>query len=153
LLLKQVILNVVYENSLDDIVGYALFDLFKSQKISNLLWFCRICSWNIYIKDVNCLLKKEKKCSGSFRWVRGTSGIITIEDIVEELLEKWRWTRFWWRIDRKGVGRRHLYFSARFDVEYLNQTYKAIFLKVILWYLGRFLSISQRYSLKERLLP
>jgi CBS domain containing-hemolysin-like protein len=53
----------------------------------------------------------------------GTSGIITIEDIVEELLEKWRWTRFRWRrIDRKELGDDTYIFSARFDVEYLNQT-------------------------------
>jgi CBS domain containing-hemolysin-like protein len=53
----------------------------------------------------------------------GTSGIITIEDIVEELLEKLK-TRFRWRIDRKELGDDTYIFSARFDVEYLNQTYK-----------------------------
>jgi CBS domain containing-hemolysin-like protein len=58
----------------------------------------------IYIKDImNCLLKSEKVLV-VLGWIWWTSGIITIEDIVEELLRNWRWTRFRWRIDRKELG-------------------------------------------------
>jgi CBS domain containing-hemolysin-like protein len=71
---------------------------------------------------MNLLTKKRKSVAVVIDEYGGTSGIITIEDIVEsfeiedehdsneELIEK-TWV----------MG---FYFSTRFDVEYLNNTYK-----------------------------
>ncbi|MFT5253810.1 MAG: putative hemolysin [Flavobacteriales bacterium] len=119
---------VVYENSLDDIVGYVhSFDLFKKPKnIKSVVIPVEFFPETIYIKDVlNILTKKRKSVAVVLDEYGGTSGIITIEDIVEELFGE---------IEdehdsdetliEKEVGEDTFLFSARFDVEYLNQAYK-----------------------------
>jgi putative hemolysin len=119
---------VVYENSLDDIVGYVhSFDLFKKPKnIKSVVIPVEFFPETIYIKDVlNILTKKRKSVAVVLDEYGGTSGIITIEDIVEELFGE---------IEdehdsdetliEKEVGEDTYLFSARFDVEYLNQAYK-----------------------------
>jgi CBS domain containing-hemolysin-like protein len=79
---------VVYENSLDDIVGYVhSFDLFKKpESIKSVVIPVEFVPETIYIKDVmNLLTKKRKSVAVVLDEYGGTSGIITIEDIVEEL--------------------------------------------------------------------
>ena len=119
---------VVYQNSLDDIVGYVhSFDLFKKPKsIKSVLIPVEFVPETIYIKDImNLLAKKRKSIAVVLDEYGGTSGIITIEDIVEELfgeiedehdLDE--------ELIEKELGDDTYIFSARFDVEYLNQTYK-----------------------------
>jgi CBS domain containing-hemolysin-like protein len=78
---------VVYQNSLDDIVGYVhSFDLFKKPKsIKSVVIPVEFVPETIYIKDINLLAKSEKSIAVVLDEYGGTSGIITIEDIVEEL--------------------------------------------------------------------
>ena len=119
---------VVYENSLDDIVGYVhSFDLFKKPKhIKSVVIPVEYVPETIYIKDVMDLLtKKRKSVAVVLDEYGGTSGIITVEDIVEELFGE---------IEDEHDSDEELIeqeledgvylFSTRFDVEYLNQTYK-----------------------------
>jgi CBS domain containing-hemolysin-like protein len=119
---------VVYENSLDEIVGYVhSFDLFKKPaSIEEVVIAVEFVPETIYIKDVmNLLTKKRKSIAVVLDEYGGTSGIITIEDIVEELfgeiedehdLDE--------ELIEKELADGGYVFSARFDVEYLNQTYK-----------------------------
>jgi CBS domain containing-hemolysin-like protein len=119
---------LVYQNSLDDILGYVhSFELFKKPRsIKSVLITVEFIPETILIKDVlEILTKKRKSIAIVLDEYGGTSGMITVEDIVEELfgeiedehdsieelLEK--------RIDEDVY-----LFSARLDVEYLNQTYK-----------------------------
>ncbi|MCW2118672.1 hemolysin family protein [Flavobacterium sp. 7A] len=119
---------LVYQNSLDDIVGYVhSFDLFKKPKnIKSIVIPVEFVPETIYIKDVmNLLTKKRKSVAVVIDEYGGTSGIITIEDIVEELFGE---------IEDEHDSNEELIeqvleeggflFSTRFDVEYLNQTYK-----------------------------
>ena len=119
---------VVFQNSLDDIVGYAhSFDLFKKPKnIKSIVIPIEFVPETIYIKDaMNLLTKKRKSVAVVLDEYGGTSGIITIEDIVEELfgeiedehdLDE--------ELIEKDLGDGVYIFSARLDVEYINQTYK-----------------------------
>jgi len=119
---------VVYENSLDEIVGYVhSFDLFKKPKhIKSVIIQVEYVPETIYIKDVMDLLtKKRKSVAVVLDEYGGTSGIITVEDIVEELfgeiedehdLDE--------ELIEKELEEGAYLFSTRFDVEYLNQTYK-----------------------------
>ncbi|MBX9886388.1 MAG: hemolysin family protein [Flavobacteriaceae bacterium] len=119
---------VVYENSLDDIVGYVhSFDLFKKPKnIKSVVIPVEFFPETIFIKDVlNLLTIKRKSVAVILDEYGGTSGIITVEDIVEELFGE---------IEdehdadetliEEELGDDSYLFSARFDVEYLNQAYK-----------------------------
>ena len=119
---------VVYQNSLDDIVGYVhSFDLFKKPKsIKSIVIQVEFVPDTIYIKDaMDLLTKKRKSVAVVLDEYGGTSGIITIEDIVEELfgeiedehdLDE--------ELIEKDLGDGVYLFSARLDVEYLNQNYK-----------------------------
>jgi CBS domain containing-hemolysin-like protein len=119
---------VVYENSLDEIVGYVhSYDLFKKPKnIKAIVISVEFVPETIYIKDVmNLLTKKRKSVAVVLDEYGGTSGIVTIEDIVEELfgeIEDEHDSDE--ELIEKELGDDTYLFSARFDVEYLNQTYK-----------------------------
>jgi putative hemolysin len=119
---------VVYENSLDEIVGYVhSYDLFKKPKnIKSIVISVEFVPETIYIKDVmNLLTKKRKSVAVVLDEYGGTSGIVTIEDIVEELfgeIEDEHDSDE--ELIEKELGEDTYIFSARFDVEYLNQTYK-----------------------------
>jgi CBS domain containing-hemolysin-like protein len=119
---------VVYQNSLDDIIGYVhSFDLFKKPKsIKEVMISVEFVPEAIYIKDVmNLLTKKRKSVAVVLDEYGGTSGIITMEDIVEELfgeIEDEHDAEE--ELVEKEVGDGVYLFSTRLDVEYLNQTYK-----------------------------
>lgn len=119
---------IVSQNSLDDIVGYVhSFDLFKKPStIKSVLMTVEFVPETILIKDVlNLLIKKRKNVAVVLDEYGGTSGIITIEDIVEELfgeiedehdLDE--------ELIEEEIGEGKYLFSTRLDVEYLNETYK-----------------------------
>ncbi|BDU24527.1 MULTISPECIES: hemolysin family protein [unclassified Flavobacterium] len=119
---------IISQNSLDDIVGYVhSFDLFKKPAtIKSVLMTVEFVPETILIKDVlTLLIKKRKNVAVVLDEYGGTSGIITIEDIVEELfgeiedehdLDE--------ELIEEEIGEGKYLFSTRLDVEYLNETYK-----------------------------
>lgn len=119
---------MVYENSLDEIIGYVhSFDLFKKPKnIKSVVIPVEFVPETIYIKEVlDLLIKKRKSVAVVIDEYGGTSGMITIEDIVEELfgeIEDEHDSDE--ELIEKEVEQDVYLFSARFDVEYLNETYK-----------------------------
>ncbi|MDI5898931.1 hemolysin family protein [Flavobacterium yafengii] len=119
---------VVYQNSLDDIIGYVhSFDLFKKpNNIKEIVISVEFVPETIFIKDaMNLLTKKRKSVAVVLDEYGGTSGIITIEDIVEELfgeIEDEHDSDE--ELIEKELGDGVFIFSTRFDVEYLNDTYK-----------------------------
>ena len=119
---------LVYTNTLDDIVGYVhSFELFKKPRsIKSIMIPVEFVPETIFIKDtMNLLTKKRKSIAVILDEYGGTSGIVTIEDIVEELFGEIEDEH-----DLDGalietkVGESTYLFSTRLDVEYLNETYK-----------------------------
>lgn len=119
---------LIYQNSLDDIIGYVhSFELFKKPRsIKAIMIPVEYVPETIFIKDVlNLLTKKRKSVAVILDEYGGTSGIVTVEDIVEELFgeiedehdndEELIETK----IDDKTF-----LFSARLDVAYINEEYK-----------------------------
>jgi putative hemolysin len=119
---------IVSQNSLDDIVGYVhSFDLFKKPKtIKSVLMAVEFVPETILIKDVlSLLIKNRKNVAVVLDEYGGTSGIMTIEDIVEELFGEIEDEHDSDEelIEQELKEGKYL-FSARLNVAYLNETYK-----------------------------
>ena len=118
---------LVYKTTIDDILGYVhSFDLFKHPKnIKSMLRPVEYVPETMLAKDVlNVLIKKRKSLAVVLDEYGGTSGIITVEDIVEELvgeIEDEHDTMDF--IEEKLKDNTYL-FSARLEVDYINETYR-----------------------------
>ena len=120
---------LVYINSLDDIVGYVhSFELFKKPRsIKSIMIPVEFVPETIFIKDaMNLLTKKRKSIAVILDEYGGTSGIITMEDIVEELFGEIEDEHDFeeTQLTETKVNDSTYLFSSRLDVEYLNETYK-----------------------------
>lgn len=117
---------VVYNDTLDNVVGYVhSFELFKKPvDIKTAMIPIEYVPETVLIKEVlDILTKKRKSMAVVMDEYGGTSGIVTVEDIIEELfgeiedehdLEE--------LIEEKRKDNSYL-FSARLNVEYVNQKY------------------------------
>ena len=119
---------LIYQNSLDDIIGYVhSFELFKKPRtIKAIMIPVEYVPETIFIKDVlNLLTKKRKSVAVILDEYGGTSGIITVEDIVEELFGEIEdeHDNDEELIEEK-VDEKTFLFSARLDVAYINEEYK-----------------------------
>ena len=119
---------MVYQNSLDDCIGYVhSFELFKKPKtIKSILIRVEYVPETIFIKEaLDLLIKKRKSVAVVLDEYGGTAGIMTIEDIVEELFGEIEDEHDSEEIRKEQEIEAGVFlFSARLDVEYLNQTYK-----------------------------
>ena len=118
---------LIYKNTIDDIIGYVhAHDLFKNPKtIKSMLLPVEFVPESILIKDLlSILTKKRKSIAIILDEYGGTSGMITVEDIVEELFGE---------IDDEfdvsdlieiQLEADNYNFSARLEVDYLNEQYK-----------------------------
>lgn len=117
---------LVYKTSLDDVIGYVnAFELFKSPKtIKAILLPVEIVPESMMINDVlNCLMKKRKSVAIVVDEYGGTSGMITVEDIVEELFGEIEDEHDSQEFLEKKTGENEFHFSARLEVDYLNEEY------------------------------
>jgi len=119
---------LVYINTLDDIVGYVhSFELFKKPRsVKSIMIAVEFVPETILIKDaMNLLTKKRKSVAVILDEYGGTSGIVTIEDIVEELFGEIQDEHDSdEELIEDKVDDSNYLFSTRLDVEYLNETYK-----------------------------
>jgi CBS domain containing-hemolysin-like protein len=120
---------LVYQNSLDDIVGYVhSFDLFKKpNSIKNIMIPVEFVPETIFIKEVlNVLARKRKSVAIVLDEYGGTSGMITVEDIIEELFGEIEDEHDLLVDDfvEEELSPGVFLFAARLDVEYINETYK-----------------------------
>jgi len=117
---------MVYKNSLDDIIGYVhVFDLFKKPKsIRSILLPIVIVPETMMINDImNDLTKKSKSVAIVLDEYGGTSGLITVEDIVEELFGEIEDEHDSSELVEYKINDREFEFSARLEVDYVNETY------------------------------
>ncbi len=118
---------LIFKESIDDILGYVhSFELFKKPKqIKNVLIPVVFVPETMLIKDVlNILTKKRKSIAVVIDEYGGTSGILTVEDIIEELFGEIEDEHDSIVLTESVLDEGHFIFSARLDVDYLNETYK-----------------------------
>jgi putative hemolysin len=118
---------LVYNENIDDISGYVhSFELFKKpETIKSILIPVVFVPETMLIKDVlNILTKKSKSIAVVIDEYGGTSGILTVEDIIEELFGEIEDEHDKLVLTEEVIGENHFLFSTRFEVDYLNETYK-----------------------------
>ncbi len=118
---------LVYNENIDNILGYVhSFELFKKPTtIKSILIPVVFVPETMLIKEVlNILTKKRKSIAVVIDEYGGTSGILTVEDIIEELFGEIEDEHDKLVLIEKVVNNGTYVFSARLDVDYLNETYK-----------------------------
>jgi len=117
---------MVYNNSLDDIIGYVhVFELFrKPLSIRSILLPIEIVPETMMIHNIlNDLIKKSKSVAIVLDEYGGTSGLITVEDIIEELFGEIEDEHDTINLLENKINDREFKFSTRLEVDYLNETY------------------------------
>ena len=118
---------LIYQESIDDIVGYVhSFELFKKpQSITDILRPVIFVPETMLVKDVlNILIKKRKSIAVVIDEYGGTSGMMTVEDIVEELFGEIEDEHDSVVLIEEEVAEGVYKFSARLEVDYINEAYK-----------------------------
>ncbi|WP_081439175.1 hemolysin family protein [Polaribacter irgensii] len=117
---------LVYKSSMDDVVGYInAFELFKKPKtIKSILLPIEIVPESMMINNIlNILMKKRKSVAVVVDEYGGTSGMITVEDIVEELFGEIEDEHDSQEFLEEKIDEFTFKFSARLEVDYLNEEY------------------------------
>ncbi len=117
---------LVYKTSLDDIIGHVnAFELFKKPKtIKSILLPVEIVPESMMINDVlNSLMKKRKSIAIVVDEYGGTSGMITVEDVVEELFGEIEDEHDVQELTDERITETEFKFSARLEIDYLNEEY------------------------------
>ncbi|WP_449421291.1 hemolysin family protein [Poritiphilus flavus] len=118
---------LVYRDTIDDIIGYVhSFELFKKPKtIRSILLPVEFVPETMLINDIlNVLTKKRKSIAVVLDEYGGTSGIMTVEDIVEELFGEIEDEHDSTDLHEEQLGPGSFKLSARLEVDYLNEQYK-----------------------------
>lgn len=118
---------LIYKENIDDILGYVhSFDMFKRPKsIKEVLIPIINIPETILINEVlNLLTRKRKSMAVVLDEYGGTSGIVTLEDIVEELFGEIEDEHDKEKFIEEKISDTEYLFSARLEVEYLNETYR-----------------------------
>lgn len=117
---------IIYRDTIDNIIGYAhSFELFKKpSRIKEILIPIAFVPEAIPAKD---LLELFAKQHGNIAVVvdeyGGTSGLVTIEDVVEEIFGDIEDEHDSDELLEKRIDEKTLLFSARQDIDYLNEAF------------------------------
>ena len=116
----------VFEDSIDDILGYIhVFEMFKKPTdLKKILLPVAFVPETMKISEVLKLLTKQRKSIAVvLDEYGGTSGIITVEDIIEELFGEIEDEHDHVALFEKQIDKGLFEFSARIEVDYINQKY------------------------------
>ncbi|MDO7171982.1 hemolysin family protein [Mariniflexile sp. AS56] len=118
---------LVYKDTIDDVLGYVhSFELFRKPKnIKAMMLPVEYVPETVLVKDVlSVLIKKRKSIAVVLDEYGGTSGVMTVEDIVEELFGEIEDEHDTVDLIEERLEDGTYTFSARLEVDYLNETYK-----------------------------
>ena len=117
----------IYKQNIDEIIGYAhSFELFrKPASLKSILRSVEYVPETMLIQEIlNVLTRKRKSVAVVIDEYGGTSGILTVEDIIEELFGEIEDEHDSIELQQDQLGEGHYCFSARLEVDYLNEQYK-----------------------------
>ncbi len=118
---------LVYKENIDDIIGYVhAFELFKKpETLKEILIPVIFVPETMLVKDsLNILIKKRESIAIILDEYGGTAGMMTIEDIIEELFGEIEDEHDITELIEEKFSDTLYKFSARLEVDYLNENYK-----------------------------
>lgn len=118
---------LVYKDTIDDIIGYIhSFDLFKKPKtIKSIIHPIEFVPETMLISEtLDALIKKRKSIAVVLDEYGGTSGMMTVEDIIEELFGEIEDEHDNIVLTEEHISENVFHFSARQDVDYINEKFK-----------------------------
>ncbi|WP_405400845.1 hemolysin family protein [Maribacter sp. Asnod2-G09] len=118
---------LVFNDTVDNVIGYVhSYELFKKPKtIKSILLPVEFVPETMLIQDIlNVLIKKRKSIAVVLDEYGGTSGLVTVEDIVEELFGEIEDEHDTTDLREEVVDERHFLFSARLEVDDINENHK-----------------------------
>jgi len=118
---------LVYKDTIDDIIGYIhSFDLFKKPKtIKSIIHPIEFVPETMLINNIlDLLIKKRKSIAVVLDEYGGTSGMMTVEDIIEELFGEIEDEHDNIILIEDQLSEFTFQFSARQDVDYINEKFK-----------------------------
>ena len=116
----------VFDDSIDNIIGYVhSFDFLKKPlNISDLIIPVEFVPEPMLVNDIlEQLTKQRKSIAVVIDEYGGTSGIITVEDIVEELFGEIEDEHDNYDYFEKKISDNSYEFSARLEIDYLNKSH------------------------------
>ena len=117
---------LIYRNSLDSVLGYVhSFEMFKNPKnLQSMLLSVVEVPESMPINEIlNILVKKNRQIAVVIDEYGGTSGMITTEDIVEELFGEIEDEHDITDLIEKEIDTQWYHFSAQLEISYLNEKY------------------------------
>jgi CBS domain containing-hemolysin-like protein len=117
---------IVYDDSVDKVIGYVHhFDLLKNPvSIRQFIRPIEVVPVSMNAQDLMIQLVKERK---NIAWVvdeyGGTAGIITLEDLMEEIFGEIEDEHDVEDLTEKKINDKEYIFSGRLEVDYLNEEY------------------------------
>lgn len=118
---------LVYKDTIDNVIGYVhSYELFKKPKtIKSILLPVEFVPETMLVQDIlNILTKKRKSIAVVLDEYGGTSGLMTVEDIVEELFGEIEDEHDTTDLIEEQIDDNTYKLSARLEVDYLNEVYK-----------------------------
>ncbi|WP_415181166.1 hemolysin family protein [Nonlabens sp.] len=118
---------LIHEDTIDDITGYVhSFDLFKSpETIEKIKRNVINVPETMLAKDVlSLLIKRHKSIAIVLDEYGGTSGLITVEDIIEELFGEIEDEHDYDLLIDQQISETEFKLSARLEVDQINENYK-----------------------------
>ncbi|MCK5824375.1 MAG: HlyC/CorC family transporter [Ichthyobacteriaceae bacterium] len=118
---------LVHDSDIDDIIGYVhSFEMFKKPKeIKSILLPVEFVPETIPVNELLAtLMRKHRSVALVLDEYGGTSGLITIEDIVEELFGEIEDEHDNDVLVENVISETEFIFAARLEIDYVNEKYK-----------------------------
>ena len=118
---------LVFKDTVDNIIGYVhSYELFKKPKtVKSILLPVEFVPETMLIQNIlDILTRKRKSMAVVLDEYGGTSGILTVEDIIEELFGEIEDEHDSTDLFEEQLSEDTYKFSARLEVDYLNEQYR-----------------------------